>query len=182
MDLFGTIKTQKDGMSIRTDEYVYNLKVNSKHQIVMKARAHNQYYLSNQLDKYNVPAGKKDCVDLIERVKSWKRCDNEHSKSNGNRWWCSQDVKSCPVCDFEKLLVECENNDNKVEECTLCGTIMSRVYTGDNKLAMMPDCSHSVCQLCMDNILNTSSINAPELEGYKINCPFCRALNIIPYS
>jgi hypothetical protein len=182
MDLFTAIKTQKDGMSIRTDEYEYNLKVNSKKQIVMKARPHNQYYMSNQLDKYNIPSSKKDCIDLVQRVKSWKRCSDAHNKSHGNRWWCSQDVSSCPVCEFEKLLTDCDNADNKVEECTLCGTIMSKVYTGDNKLAAMPNCSHSICQLCMDSILDTSSTNAPELEGYKINCPFCRTQNIIPYS
>jgi len=182
MDLFDVIRSQKDGMSIRTDEYEYNLKVNTKRQIVLKARPHNFYYFSNQIDKYSAPSCKKDCIALIERVKSWRRCEKEHVKGHGARWWCSQDYDSCPVCEFEQLLQDCENVDKQAEECTLCGTIMAKVYVGDNKLATMPECSHSVCQLCMDSMLDTSARNAPELEGYKLDCPFCRTENIIPYS
>jgi len=181
MDLFGVIKSQKDGMSIQTEEYEYKLKVNPKGQIVLKARPQKMYYYSNQIDKFNPPTCKKDSIALIERIKSWRRCEKEHLKCQGNRWWCSQDHDSCPVCDFEQLLRECENVDKQAEECSLCGTVMAKAYTGDNRLATMPDCSHTVCQLCMDNMLYTSARNAPELEGYRLDCPFCRAENIIPY-
>lgn len=182
MDLFGIIKSQKDGMSIRTEDYEFNLKTNAKKQIVMKARPQSSYYYSNQLDKYNTPTCKNDSFALIERVKSWRRCEKDHLKCHGSRWWCSQDHDSCPVCEFEKLLQDCECADKQTEECALCGTVMAKAYTGDNKLATMPECSHTTCQLCMDNMLDTSSTHVPELQGYKMNCPYCRAENIIPYN
>ena len=164
-------------MTIMTEDYEYNLKINTKNKIVLKARFENNFYFSPQIDKFNSPSCKNDSMALIQRVKSWRKC----KKHNHSSWWCSQDHDNCPVCDFQQLLDECENEDKKSEECILCGTAMSRVYTGRNRKTEMPDCSHSVCQSCMDGIIDTSAVNAPELDGYKINCPFCRAENIIKY-
>jgi hypothetical protein len=182
MDIYDLIKSQKNGISIATDGYEYNMKVNNKRQIVVKARADNVYYYSNQIDRFDAPSSARDSAALIQRVKSWRQCKSEHTPSGaGNGWWCSQDHNTCPVCAFQKVVEECEKEGDATDECSLCGTTMARVYTGNNKKNIMPECNHSVCQSCMDSMIDTSAYNAPELEGYKLNCPFCRAENIIKY-
>lgn len=182
MEFYELVKSQKDGVMVRTPQFEYNLKANAKKQIVLKGRSKKQFYFSNQLDKFDPPAGKKDCKAVLERVKSWIRCPEEHNLGQ-EQWYCTQDHDSCPTCAFMKLVKECGDMcDGGAESCAICGSTMALAYTGDHKKKEMPSCSHTVCHACMEHMLDTSAENCPELEGYKINCPFCRAENIISYN
>lgn len=181
MDLYELIKSQKNGMYIKFDDHEYNLKINSKRQIVVKAKHDDEHYLSMQLDKFDPPSSAKDSAALLQRVRAWKKCHQPHTTGQGERWWCTQDHKSCPVCEFQRMLHECEKHTDAADECSLCGTIMAMAYTGNNKKNIMPDCEHSVCQSCMDSMVDTTAYAVPELDGYKLNCPFCRTENIIKY-
>ena len=181
MELYDLLKSRPDGMPVMTDRYEYKLKINHKRQIVVKARPRDQYYYSNQLDKFDPPKSKKDANALLTRIKSWKMCENVHIR-NENMWWCSQDYNSCPTCSFYRIVGECEKDHNIIDECTLCGVQIAQTYTGHNKMSILNECKHNICKHCLDTMVSISGINAPELEGYVLNCPFCRTENIIKYN
>lgn len=176
MEFYSLIESQKQGLEISGPKYEYSFKTNTKKEIVLKVRPKGAYYWSVTLDKFSQPSCKKDVSAIMERVHAWEKCPKHHT--GAKNYWCKQDFKECPVCEFQNLVNECSEMTS--EECNLCGTVMAKVYMGKNKKCTL-GCDHSICNDCMENILDTSSTNAPELDGYKINCPFCRSENIIPY-
>lgn len=176
MEFYSFIDSQKQGIEINGQKYEYSFKTNAKKEIVLKLRPKGAYYWSVTVDKFSQPGSKQDVSAIMERVYSWEKCSRSHTGTKN--YWCKQDFKKCPVCEFHDLVQEC--TDTISEQCNLCGTTMANVYMGNNKKCKL-DCAHSICNECLDNILSTSATNSPDHNGYKINCPFCRCENIIPY-